>query len=236
MMSDTLLKTRELRSGYGSIPVLHGIDMEVPAGRCIALLGRNGAGKTTLLKTLMGLVRASSGRIELAGTEIAGWRASRIAKHGVAYVPQGRGIFPRLSVIENLQVGTRAARSRATIPDEIFRFFPILAERRHQFGGTLSGGQQQMLAIGRALCARPRLILLDEPSEGIQPSIVHEIGETLGQLVRETGVSILLVEQNLELALRLADHCLVLDKGELVHEGSPEEFQDAKVQATYLAI
>lgn len=235
-MSEPLLKTRELRAGYGSIPVLHGIDMEVPAGRCVALLGRNGAGKTTLLKTLMGLVRTSSGRIELDGIDVTGWRTSRIAKHGAAYVPQGRGIFPRLTVFENLQVGTRAAGSRAPVPDEIFRFFPILEERRQQLGGTLSGGQQQMLAIGRALCARPRLILLDEPSEGIQPSIVQEIGETLSRLVRETGISILLVEQNLELALSLANHCLVLDKGELVREGSPEEFQDEEVQAAYLAI
>lgn len=235
-MQQCVLNTEGLYSGYGPIPVLHGINMSVPSAGCVALLGRNGAGKTTLIKTLVGLLNPTAGRILLDGRDIGNLRPNRIARAGIAYVPQGRGIFPRLSVQENLQLGTRAAAVKTGIPDDVYRFFPILKERSSQLAGTLSGGQQQMLAIGRALCAQPKVMLLDEPSEGVQPSIVQEIGETLAELVRNTGISLLLVEQNLDLALSLAQNCVVLEKGEIVHRGSSEELRDEAVQAKFLAL
>jgi urea ABC transporter ATP-binding protein UrtE len=225
-----MLKVAHLHAGYGSTQVLGGVSLELRPGEVLALMGRNGAGKTTLMRTIIGLLRPSSGGIELDGASISGLPPHRVAQKGVAFVPQGRGIFGKLTVRENLLIGTRAAASvQAEIPDSVFDYFPVLAERREQCGGTLSGGEQQMLAIARALCGRPRVLLLDEPSEGIQPSIVHDLGRLLRRIVKDAGVAVLLVEQNLDLALELADRGLIMEKGRIVREGSADEFRDDEI-------
>jgi urea ABC transporter ATP-binding protein UrtE len=232
-----MLRATDVYASYGAVPVLTGVRLALAAGEILVLFGRNGVGKTTLMRTLVGLLKPSAGRIELDGADITRLPPNQIARKGIAYVPQGRGIFPKLTVWENLLVGTRARSDRReNISKEIFERFPVLKERRNQFGGTLSGGEQQMLAIARALCGAPRLLLLDEPSEGIQPNIVHKIGEFLKEIVRSTHIAILLVEQNLDLGLGMASRCAVMEKGTIVHEGSPEEFHDEALLRRYLAI
>lgn len=233
----TIIEITDIFASYGPVPVLVGVDFSLAQGEILALLGRNGVGKTTLLRVLIGLIKPTRGRISMAGQDLTGLPSHRIAKMGVAYVPQGRGIFPKLTVFENLMVGTRAQTGKKRIiPEEIFTYFPILKDRLDQPGGTLSGGEQQMLALGRALCGRPKLLLLDEPSEGIQPSIVQQLGVLIPEIVKTEGVSVLLVEQNLDLALRAAQRCLVMEKGSIVHEGHPDDFNDDKVVKKYLAI
>jgi urea ABC transporter ATP-binding protein UrtE len=212
----TVLSVDGLHAGYGPLPVLHDVSFALQKGETLVLLGRNGVGKTTLLRTLIGLIRDRAGRILLDGTDLRGWAPHRRACAGVAYVPQGRGIFPRLSVAENLLVGTRARRDGCSeIPERVLELFPLLRQRLHQTGGTLSGGEQQILALARALCAAPSVLLLDEPSEGIQPSVVQQIGALLRRFNLELGLSVLLVEQNLELARRAATRCLVMSKGRI---------------------
>jgi urea ABC transporter ATP-binding protein UrtE len=232
-----MLSVRNLSAGYDSVPVLDNITLDVRAGEIVVILGRNGVGKSTLMKTLAGALPPSSGSVVFQETEIAGWRPNQIARQGLAYVPQGRGIFPKLTVQENLLLGTRARRDRSgAIPDAIYTHFPILRERAFQDGGTLSGGQQQQLAIGRAMCGDPRLLLLDEPSEGIQPNIVWQIGQFLTTIARESQISVVLVEQNLDLALNVGDRCLVMEKGRIVHSGTPDEFRNEEVLRKFLAI
>ncbi len=232
-----MLRVRDLHAAYGSVPVLRGVDIDVGTGEILALFGRNGVGKTTLMRVIMGLLKPTGGTIEFDRADIMGKTPHRVARLGIAYVPQGRGIFPKLTVWENLLIGTRArASGDATIPDRIFGYFPILRERRTQLGGTLSGGEQQMLAIGRALCGNPKLLLLDEPSEGIQPNIVQHLGTLIHQIVERTGVSVLLVEQNLDLGLRTASRCAVMEKGKIVHEGAPDDFRDEVILRRFLAI
>jgi ABC-type branched-subunit amino acid transport system ATPase component len=174
-----VLRLIELESGYGSVRVLRRVSLEVRRGACVVVLGRNGVGKSTLLQSIVGLVPTTSGMVQFAGDELTGLPAYKIARRGIAFVPQGRGILPKLTVGENLIAGTRAAGSNGQIPPQIYEYFPILKERFHQLGGTLSGGQQQMLALGRALCGKPKILLLDEPSEGIQPNIVAELATIL---------------------------------------------------------
>ena len=228
--STVMLRVRELRAGYGSTLILSGLSLELRPGEVLAILGRNGAGKTTLMRTIIGLVRPRTGSIDFDGASIVGMPPHRVAQKGVAFVPQGRGIFGKLSVRENLLIGTRAARHTAgQIPASIFDYFPILTERLEQSGATLSGGEQQMLAIARALCGRPRVLLLDEPSEGIQPSIVHDLGRLLRWIVKDESVAVLLVEQNLDLALQLADRALIMEKGRIVREARAAEFRDEKI-------
>lgn len=211
-----MFEVQGLQAGYGAVPVLHDVSFTLDAGETLVLIGRNGVGKSTLLKTLMGIVTPSAGRLLLQGESVEGLAPYRIARAGIAYVPQGRGIFPRLTVEENLRVGLRSrSDGRQTIPAEILDLFPILRERMGQVAGTFSGGQQQMLALARALCGAPRILLLDEPSEGIQPSIVQHIGELLRRFNREMGISVLLVEQNLELARHAGSRCLVMRKGRI---------------------
>lgn len=231
-----MLQAADIHAAYGPVPVLTGVSLSLRAGEILALLGRNGVGKTTLMRTLIGLLRPTHGRIDLDGERISGLPPHRIARRGVAFVPQGRGIFGKLTVRENLLIGTRARSGAATIPDEVFQYFPILAERLAQPGGTLSGGQQQQLAIARALCGQPKVLLLDEPSEGIQPNIVHEIGTIVRRIVDGSGMAVLLVEQNLDLALQVADRCIVMEKGQIVREGGPEDFRDEAVLREYLAL
>lgn len=232
-----MLTVTDLEAAYGPVPVLTGVSLRLADGEIAVLFGRNGVGKTTLMRALVGLVKPSAGRVELDGKEVTGWPPHRIARERAAYVPQGRGIFPKLTVLENLLIGTRARGDGSSdIPDDVFAMFPWLRERLHQAGGTLSGGQQQMLALARAMCGRPRYLLLDEPSEGIQPTIVQQIGDIIADLRARAGISVLLVEQNLDLGLRLADRCFVMEKGAIAYEGSPEEFHDEALLRRYLAI
>lgn len=233
-----MLTIRGLSGGYGALPVLNGIDMRVSAGEVVGLLGRNGAGKTTMLRVIAGWLRATSGSIALDGQELIRLPAFRRARAGIAHVPQGRGIFNALTVRENLEVGTRAAslRDGYGIPEDVFHYFPILRERQGQIAGTLSGGQQQQLAIGRALCGRPLVLLLDEPSEGIQPNIVQSIAEIIPRIARERGLAVVLVEQNLDLALHASDRCLVIEKGKIVHSATPAELADETLLKDLLAL
>jgi urea ABC transporter ATP-binding protein UrtE len=232
-----MLEVVNLHAGYGPIPVLADINLTVKGGEIVTVLGRNGAGKTTLMRAISGALSATSGSVRLAGDTISGLPSYSVARQGLAYVRQGRGIFAKLTVEENLLVGTRAnASGNGRIPESVYEYFPILAERRSQLRGTLSGGQQQQLAIGRALCGDPRMLLLDEPSEGVQPNIVHQIGVFLRAIVAERSLSVLLVEQNLELGLKTAHRCIVIEKGRVVHEAPPTEFENEEVLRRFLAI
>jgi urea ABC transporter ATP-binding protein UrtE len=232
-----MLEVSSLVSGYGKTRVLYGVDFHVGHGERVTILGRNGVGKTTLLRTIMGINRAWEGRIRSDGKELVGLSPYDIARTGFAYVPQGRGLFPHLTVQENLYLGTKARRDRKKqIPDLVFQYFPVLGERLTQVAGTLSGGQQQMLAIGRALAAEPKILLLDEPSEGIQPSLVVELGHLLRRMNTEAGVSILLIEQKLDIGLAVAERCLVMQKGAIVYEGQPSEFTNEATIRRFLAV
>ena len=212
-----MLTISGVEAGYGAGPVLHGVDLTVPTGEVVALMGRNGMGKTTLLRTVMGLVPARDGAISFADADITAAPTHAIARAGIAYVPQGREIFAAFTVEENLRLGLigRPGGGR-TVPAAVYDWFPVLAERRAQPAGTLSGGQQQMLAIGRALATTPTMLLLDEPTEGIQPSVVHEIGVTLARVVAATGLTVLVVEQNVDLVLTVARTVAFMDKGVVV--------------------
>lgn len=232
-----MLKIEGLASGYGSARILNGVDLDIGEGEIVALLGRNGVGKTTLMKTIMGIVRPTAGVASLAGRVISSDPTHAIAKAGIAYVPQGRGIFEALTVEENLKMGLRANPSAsADIPDYIFQRFPILHERRRQIAGTMSGGQKQQLAISRAMCGNPKVLLLDEPSEGIQPNIVQEIGTFLRDLVMTRKISILLVEQNLSLVKAAADRIAIMVKGEIAHSGLPDELDSEELLRRYLSV
>ena len=217
-----MLRVDQLDARYGLSQVLWGIDLAVAPGEAAALLGRNGVGKTTLLRTILGLHPGSAGRVLVGGdapVDVTHLPAHRRARLGVGYVPQGRHIFPHLTVEENLEVGLAAAPRGARVPDLVYELFPVLGEMRSRKGGVLSGGQQQQLAIGRALAARPRLLILDEPTEGVQPSIILQIEEALGRIRRELGVAVLLVEQYLEFAWSFATSYFVMQKGRIVDRG-----------------
>ena len=225
-----MLTIRGLNQYYGGSHILRGIDLEVPTGACTAVLGRNGVGKTTLLRCLMGELPLRSGTVLLEGRDVTALPAWERARRGLGYVPQGREIFSRLTVEENLLVGEAAAGDgSAASRDELEDLFPILRTMQRRRGGDLSGGQQQQLAIARALVSRPRVLLLDEPTEGIQPSTIKEIGRVLRKLL-ERRMTILLVEQYLDFALDLADHCVVLSRGEIVLRGQVRELDPAQVR------
>lgn len=231
-----MLKLNGVETYYGYSYVLQGVSLEVPTGSLIALLGRNGVGKTTLIRSIIGLTPAYAGQILLRETEITHLRPDLIARMGVGLVPQGRQIFPSLSVLENLMIGARGNRRQSWTLDRVLTLFPQLAERRNHRGNQLSGGEQQMLAIGRALMSNPQLLLMDEPSEGLAPKLVRDVGATIRQL-RQEGISILLVEQNLGLATELADRVYVMMKGAVVYEGAPAALAaDEKAKEQYLGI
>ncbi len=218
-----MLKVSSLHVHYGTAHVLHGVDLEVGTGRIVCLIGRNGAGKSTTLKSIMGLVPATSGEILFEEQRIEAMAAHRVARMGVAYVPEDRRPFGSLSVEENIRVAAQASlRSDANGVGEALAFFPVLEERAKQLAGSLSGGEQQMLVIARALVARPRLVLLDEPTEGLAPSLVRSIRDGIMK-TRTHGLSILLVEQNLSLALEVGDYFYVLSRGFVAFEGTSEE-------------
>jgi branched-chain amino acid transport system ATP-binding protein len=232
----TMLSVRSLRAGYGKIEVLHDVSIDVAQGQIVTLIGANGAGKTTLLKTVSGLIRPAGGTIDFEGQSLVRRPAHRIVMLGMSHVPEGRAILKRMTVLDNLRMGAYVRRDREIEPDidAVFVRFPALAERRAQLAATLSGGEQQMLAIGRALVARPRLLLLDEPSLGLAPKFVTRILQTLIDLKRE-GKTILLVEQNARKALQIADHGYVMERGRIVLSGTGESLlNDPQVQRTYL--
>jgi len=232
----TMLKIHGLRSGYGKIEVLHDVEVTIEPGQIVTLIGANGAGKTTLLKTVSGLIRPAAGTIEFDGKSIARRPPHKIVRLGLSQVPEGRAILKRMSVLDNLRMGafTRNDSEISRDIDSVFERFPALAERRGQMAVTLSGGEQQMLAIGRALMARPTLLLLDEPSLGLAPKFITRIFLTLRELKKE-GKTILLVEQNARQALQVADHGYVMERGRIVLNGSGQELLNMpEVQRTYL--
>ncbi len=236
-----ILAIKNVETLYGLIYALRGVSLEVPEGKIVAILGANGAGKTTILKTTMGLVedQPDKGTIEFMGQRIDGWETEDVARKGIAYVPEGREVFEELTVAENLAMGAYPRRDRAGIKadmEQVFDYFPVLKERRNQWAGTLSGGEQQMLAIGRALMARPKLMMLDEPSLGLSPLLVKEIFQII-KTINRAGVTILLVEQNAKMALSIADYGLVLENGRFVLDGTPEELMaDEDIQEFYLGM
>ncbi|MDD3449869.1 MAG: urea ABC transporter ATP-binding subunit UrtE [Gammaproteobacteria bacterium] len=231
-----MLTLQGINQYYGGSHILWDLDLEVPEGECTCLMGRNGVGKTTLLKVIMGLLPARGGTITFDGRELSGRPAELRARLGIGYVPQGREIFPQLTVEENLRVGLGARRDKARkIPDRVFELFPVLGDMMNRRGGDLSGGQQQQLAIGRALVLEPRLLILDEPNEGIQPNIVRQIGEVIRRLNREEGLTVLLVEQKLPFARRTAHRFNLVEKGRSVASGAIGQLDDTLV-GRYLAV
>jgi len=231
-----MLAIEGLNTHYGRSHVLQGVDLAVPDGKICAVLGRNGVGKSTTLRSIMGLVPPSGGRVMLDGSDIAGWPPHRVARAGVAYVPEGRMIFPDLTVVENIRVAERRPAVSWTLP-RLLELFPSLRERARNRGANLSGGEQQMLAIARALVSDPKVLLLDEPSQGLAPLVVRELAGVIKRLCQE-GVTILLVEQNMKLAEAVADELHVMVKGRVVYAASPEKFraEEGEIRSRYLTV
>ena len=232
-----LLSASDLRSGYATSDVLQDVGVTVEQGEVVGVLGRNGVGKTTLMKTLIGLLPARAGQIVFRDQDVTKLSADRRARLGIGYVPQGRGIFPQMTVRDNLRMGGLINASKKSLDfDLVFGYFPFLKKRLAQRGGTLSGGQQAMLAIARALVSTPDLLLLDEPSDGVQPNIVQEIGEFIKILNQEKGLTVLIVEQNIDLMQTVAKRAYALDKGRVVASVSHEDLMDTERVAAFLAI
>jgi urea ABC transporter ATP-binding protein UrtE len=232
----SLLTIDGLRSGYGGKPVLQGVDLSVRDREVTAVIGRNGVGKSTLMKAVIGLLPTTDGTIRFNGADIGAETPHARARRGIGYVPQGRDVFPRMNVEENLRVGLSISGAHTADFEPVYAYFPILKERRRQAAGTLSGGQQQQLAIGRVLVGQPTLLLLDEPSEGIQPSIVQDIARIVVELNQKTGLTVVLVEQNIDMIRAMAQRCFVMDKGRVVTELAPAMLDDSSVVRRYLAV
>ena len=233
-MSTSMLKVSDLFTAYGQSVALHGISFEANANETVAIMGRNGMGKTTLFKTLMGVLPARSGAISVDGQDVTRDESFKRVAKGIAYVPQGRMIFPTLTVEENIQTGLENAKVRK-IPDEIYALFPVLFEMRARKGGNLSGGQQQQLAIARALVTDPKVLLLDEPTEGIQPSIIKDIAKALNEIRKMRKITIVVSEQVLSFAMDVADRLFVIEGGRLVHETSRADTDTARIKQ-YLSV
>lgn len=233
-----MLSVEHVSVNYGGSDILRDVSLEVPAGKVVCVLGRNGVGKTTLMKAVMGVVKTRAGVVRVAGQDISQVASSQRARAGLAYVPQGRGMFPQLSVYENLLMGFEAlpgGKAEPAMIDAMYDLFPVLKQMRGRVAGTLSGGQQQQLALARALVRRPKVLLLDEPTEGIQPSIMQQIAEVIGQLRSDSDMAILLVEQFLDFALQLADTYYILDTGSVVARGAIADWTH-DLAHTYLAV
>lgn len=232
-----LLSTTDLHAGYGQTPVLHDVGIEIGDQEIVSLIGRNGVGKSTLVKTLIGLLEPSNGEIRFNDEDVSGWPPDQRAKAGIGYVPQGREIFPQLTVEENLETGTMVNEDHPdALYDKVYEYFPRLEERTDQKAGTMSGGEQQMLAIGRALVGGPKLILLDELSEGVQPNIVEQIGEILQEINEDLGTTIFFTEQNIDFTVNTTERCYVMEKGTIVDELYPNELEDSEVIQQHLTI
>lgn len=231
-----ILKVDAIHTYYGKSHILHGVSLEVGEGEVVALLGRNGVGKTTTLKSIMGLVPPRSGSIVFNGREITRLPAYKVPRLGIGYIPQGKHIFPELTVLENLKIGLIRGKLEGDSLKGTFNYFPRLEERLDQMGGSLSGGEQQMLAIARALITNPRLVLMDEPTEGLMPLLVRLMKDII-KSIKGNGVSLLLVEQNLGTALEVSDKIYIMEKGMIVYEGKPQELaEDEEVKLRYLGV
>lgn len=235
-----MLSVNGLQVYYGQSRILDNVDIEVPSGQIVCLMGRNGVGKTTLLKTIMGLLKAQTGTINYANVDITRAPAYKRAHAGIGYVPQGRGIFPHLTVYENLLIGLEALDSRERkngqeAIEEVYTIFPVIKQMGKRIAGSLSGGQQQQLAIGRVLARHPQMLLLDEPTEGIQPNIVQEIEDVIQSLREQKNIAILLIEQFLDFALGVANYCYVMEKGKIVAKGNTQEL-DPNAIREYLSV
>lgn len=229
-----MLEVADYQVSYGQSQVLHGLDFSVDTQEIVAVMGRNGMGKSTLMKSIMGMLPSQQGSVQLDGIEVSDLPSYQRVELGMGFVPQGRMIFSTMTVQENIQTGLTSTSSRQ-IPEDLYELFPVLDEMKKRRGGNLSGGQQQQLAIARALASQPKLLLLDEPTEGIQPSIIREMAQTLKQIRDQRGLAIVVSEQVLSFALEIADRVVVLEKGEIVHEEQRATLNEAKV-ASYLAV
>ena len=234
-----LLEVRKLHVSYGDAPALWDATLDVAAGQVVAVVGPNGAGKSTLINSIAGILRARKGEIRLDGKDIAKIPGHRVCEHGIAIVPEGRRLFTHMSVLENLELGSYRTAARGAGEgslEKVFSLFPILAERRHQIAGSMSGGQQQMVAIGRALMARPRLLLMDEPSLGLSPAVVDDMFRII-RTINERGVAVLLVEQNIHKALEMAHHAYVIEQGRIVSSGKPDTLlRNPRIREAYLGV
>ncbi|MEZ5378510.1 MAG: ABC transporter ATP-binding protein [Acidimicrobiales bacterium] len=238
-MSDVMLEVKDLRANYGQVTVLRGLELQVKKGEVCVILGANGAGKTTTLRSICNMpVVSSSGTVIVDGVDVSKADAGEIVGHGVAHVPQGRGTFPELSVMDNLHLGAYIRKDKKGVQEDIDRwltYFPVLGERREQAAGSLSGGEQQMLAVSRALMSRPKLLLLDEPSLGLAPIIIENLFGTFAEINAESGTTMLVVEQNANLALSIANRAYVLETGEITLSGDAAELRDnPAIQEAYL--
>jgi urea transport system ATP-binding protein len=229
-----MLNLTNLRAAYGESEVLHGLNLNVAPGEIVAIMGRNGMGKTTLMKTMMGIVPTSNGSVTVGGTDVTAMKSHKRVANGIAYVPQGRMIFSAMTVQENVETGLTVT-GKKSVPTDIYELFPVLLEMKGRRGGNLSGGQQQQLAIARALASDPKVLLLDEPTEGIQPSIIREMARTLRRIRDERNLSIIVSEQVLSFALDVADRVMVIENGQFVHD-SPRDGIDADRVSKFLSV
>lgn len=229
-----MLTVSSLKVCYGQSEVIHGLDFSVPKNETLAIMGRNGMGKTTLFKSLIGILPLSSGSIDVDGVDVSKKESYQRVENGIAYVPQGRMIFPNLTVKENIETGMEVTKQKK-IPDDIYALFPVLQEMRNRKGGNLSGGQQQQLAIARALVTNPKVLLLDEPTEGIQPSIIKEIANVLNEIKKLRDITIIVSEQVLSFTMAVADRIIVIDKGEFIHEDNINDVNVEKIRG-YLSV
>lgn len=227
---ETVLAVEDLEVHYGGSRILRDISLQVPSGSIVAVMGRNGVGKTTLLKAIMGLLAPSKGRVFFAGEDVTSLTADKRTRRGLGYVPQGREIFPQLTVRENLEIGLEARGGGGRVPEDVFALFPVLADMQERMGGNLSGGQQQQLAIARALVGEPKVLMLDEPTEGIQPSIILAIEKVLLQLKERGEFAIVLVEQYFDFARQIADHFFLMDRGSILLQGTADELSDESIK------
>ena len=232
-----MLELDNITASYATTPILRDVDLSVEEGEIVGVMGKNGVGKSTLMKTVIGLLEPTKGTITYDGVDVTDATADERARAGIGYIPQGRDVFPKLTVEQNIRMGeTVNADSSETLYDQVYDYFPILEERASQEAGTLSGGQQQMLAIARALVSNPDLLLLDEPSEGIQPSIVDQISQDMQAINEDLGTTILFVEQNLGVIREMADRCYAMERGEIVDEVGQTALEDEDAIAEYLAV
>ncbi len=229
-----MLNVSNLKVSYGQSEVIHGLDFSVPKNETLAIMGRNGMGKTTLFKSLIGVLPASDGKIEIDNEDVTKKESYKRVESGIAYVPQGRMIFPNLTVLENIETGMEVSKMK-TVPEDIYALFPVLFDMRKRKGGNLSGGQQQQLAIARALVTNPKVLLLDEPTEGIQPSIIKDIANILNEIKKLREITIIVSEQVLSFTMSIADRIIVIDKGNFIHEDKREDV-DAEQISKYLSV